>query len=191
MSPYNTHLPILEYALERHNDFVLEFGGGEFSTPLIIKKSKESVTFENNLEWYKKLKACETFDNYIIKTNSYIHSIKEMYKCCTVVDDITQYEYILSYRERFSLAFIDGDNWNERCELVDYLSDKCDVVILHDSFPEHLERCAAHLGRSFKYAYTMNVYPTQDGSELRGRPEYPPTLVLSNYYDFKDWKINV
>jgi len=174
MSPFNTHIPILEYVLEHYNEFVIECGGGLFSTPLIIKKSKKSITFENNYDWFQKLLIFKDDNHNIYHDENYLEAVKFQWKHNKP-------------ELRYSFAFIDGDNWNERCELVEYLSDKCDVIILHDSFPQHLERCVSHLGKSFKFAYSHNFYPFSN--EFIGMPEYPPTLCLSNYVDFNNWRI--
>lgn len=174
MSPFNTHLPILEYALDRHNEYVIEFGGGEFSTPLIIKKSKESTTFENNYDWFQKLSYLHSDNHRIIHDENYLEAAKHLWLY-----------NLISYR--FSLAFIDGDNWDERCSLVYYLRDKCDVIILHDSFPQHLDRCVNIFSDVFTSICNMRNFTVNSFGFLR--PDYPPTLCLSNYVDFNDWDI--
>lgn len=174
MSPYNTHLPILKYALERFNEAVLEVGAGEFSTPEIISRSKFSVTLENNREWYEKCRHLEKHHHYIHFSENLLKSV----------------EFVCDERD-LDLVFVDSNNWKERCEIVNLLSkyDSIKVVILHDSFPEHIERCINYFGSNFKYAYSMNFYPVSPDSIHYNRPEYPPTLVLSNIVSFADWSI--
>jgi len=150
MSPFETHKQILAHYLSLFNERVIEFGGGEASTPLIIEKSKASLTLENHREWYDRIKGLEKEGHEIRFTN----------------------DFFQEFDGNFDLAFVDCSDWMTRCILVRELAEKVKVILLHDSFEEHLDRC----GVKFDFAYQQNYY-------LNDSHDYPPTIAFSNYVD--------
>ena len=171
MSPFETHKPVLEYALLKQGRGVLEVGGGEASTPLIVNNSDYSLTLENNWEWYKRIVQYENvrhpilYDPYLV---DYVRGIPP--PGC--------------FPYAFSLALVDNDNWKERCKIVQLLKGVAEVILLHDSFEQHLNTCAECGFPVPDFKYRLNLFP-----ELPPRPEYPPTLILSDTIDVTIWEI--
>lgn len=175
MSPFETHKPVLEYALVKQGRHVLEVGGGEASTPLIVKSSTRSLTLENNREWYDRISQYKDEDHQI-----QYHPELLVYIIFGIRGGMSKESYT------FSLALVDNDNWKERCQIVSHLraNDIAEVILLHDSFDEHLKRCG-ECGYSIpEFKYRLNLYP-----QWPPRPEYPPTLILSDTVDVTQWEI--
>lgn len=172
MSPYETHKPVLEYALLKQGRSVLEIGAGEASTPLIVSLSKVSLTLENNWEWVSRILKYEG-DNHRILYEPDLYGYVRMQKRTEA--DLTSL---------FSLALVDNDNWKERCQIVQLLKGVAEVILLHDSFDDHLNRCTECGHKLPEFHYRLNLYP-----EWPPRPEYPPTLILSDSVDITKWEI--
>lgn len=173
MSPFETHKPVLEYALLKQGRSVLEVGGGEASTPLIVKHSQCSLTIENNLEWYNRIAGLGDDKHRIMHSPDLIQEIR-----------FTRSLYDENHYHLFSLALVDNDVWNQRCQIVQMLKGVAEVILLHDSFDEHLGRCT-ECGFSIpEFKYRLNLYP-----HLPPSGSYPPTLILSDIVDVTKWEI--
>ena len=175
MSPFETHKPVLEYALLKQGRSVLEVGGGEASTPLIVKHSASSLTLENNKEWYERISGYGDEQHKI----SYQPNLM-LY----VIFGLPGYVYGHDYT--FSLALVDNDVWKERCEIVNYMKNNhvAEVILLHDSFDEHLHRCTECGHKLPEFKYSLNLYPY-----LPPNPSQPPTLILSDSVDVTKWEV--
>lgn len=178
---YDSHLPVLDYALDRHYEFVLEVGSGLASTPRIFAKGHNVVSYENNKEWYDKVHAVLKEQHLLNERSSYIYTDK-------LFAEVRSMLWHPSAR-RFSLAFIDSDVWMDRCKFITLLKDDCDVILLHDSFDEHLGRCGHRDfdGKTWElpyFKYRLNLYPV-----LPPNPSHPPTLILSDTVDVTKWEV--
>ena len=178
---YDSHLPVLSYALDRHGEHVLEVGSGLASTPLIFKKAKRAISFENNREWFDKVEGHLRHDELMGTTKSFIYTDKIF----ASVRDFMWHES----EPYLSLAFIDSDVWTERCKLISLIEGHADIILLHDSFDEHLGRCGWQdvNGNTWPiphFKYRLNLYPV-----LPPNPSHPPTLILSNTVDVTKWEV--
>lgn len=173
MSPFETHKPVLEYALLKQGRSVLEIGGGEASTPLIVKHSLRSITVENNTDWYTRISGYGDERHPILYEKNLVNFVRFER---SLFDDNNSY--------LFSLALVDNDVWKERCEIVQLLKGVAEVILLHDSFDEHLHRCT-ECGLGIPgFEYRLNLYPS-----LPPNPGQPPTLILSDTVDVTKWEI--
>lgn len=173
MFPFETHKPVLEYALLKQKRSVLEVGCGEASTPLIIKHSTRSLTLENNLEWYNRIAGLGDDKHRIKHAPNLIEEIRW-----------TRGNYDENHYHLFSLALVDNDNWKERCQIVNLLKGVAEVILLHDSFDEHLHRCTECGHKLPDFDYRLNLYP-----EWPPRADRPPTLILSDTVDVTKWEV--
>lgn len=172
MSPFETHKPVLEYALLKQGRSVLEVGCGEASTPLIVSLSKVSLTLENNWEWVNRILKYEGDNHRILFEPDLVGYVRMQKRTEADISNL------------FSLALVDNDNWKERCQIVTLLKGIAEVILLHDSFDEHLHRCT-ECGFSIpSFAYRLNLYPS-----LPPNPNQPPTLILSDTVDVTKWEV--
>ena len=169
-SSFESHRPVLEYALNKQGRSVIEIGGGNTSTPLIINNSFKSITYENDLEWYNRISNLSCENHEVVYESDLVGKVREL----TV--GATPYA--------FSLAFIDSNVWLDRCKIVSMLIGNAEVILLHDSFPEHLHRCIEGNALIPPFVYSLNLYPL-----VPANPAYPPTLILSDVVDVTRWEI--
>lgn len=170
MSSFESHRPVLEYALNKQGRSVLEVGGGGCSTPLIINKSIKSVTYENSQDYYSQISHLGSPNHDVV------YEVDLVGKISRLVTGAVPYA--------FSLAFIDSNLWLDRCKIVSMLCGHAEVILLHDSFPEHLHRCIEGNALIPQFVYSLNLYP-----RLPPVPEYPPTLILSDVVDVTKWEV--
>lgn len=164
---YSTHQPILKYFLEKYNGKVLELGCGDFSTDLIIQSSTWSVSLEDNLEWYQKFSDKDS-EYHEIK---FVRSWKE-----SLADVIRRLGHL-------DLVFVDQANFQSRCEALTILKDSAKILLLHDSFDQHLSLCKNNIVQEYKFKKNFYVSLPPD-------PTYPPTMALSNEVDITDLEID-
>ena len=169
-SSFESHRPVLEYALNKQGRSVLEVGGGSTSTPLIISSSFKSVTYENNPDWFNRISILGCDNHDVIYEVDLVGKVREL------ISGAVPYA--------FSLAFIDNNVWIDRCRIVSMLCGHAEVILLHDSFPEHLHRCIEGNSLIPQFVYSLNLYPA-------GPPNMasPPTLILSDVVDVTKWEI--
>jgi len=110
---------------------IIEVGVGDNSTPLFVKKVSElnniySFHFENDNEWFKKIK-----NQYSTENSKFIQFNENKLKEAFDDNGISQKSY--------DLAFIDSNPWETRTFALNYLKEVTDIIIVHDSdyFPEN------------------------------------------------------
>jgi hypothetical protein len=115
-SRYATHVPVLRFLIEMMRpERILEFGAGEFSTPLLLSSGAELTSIETSIDWLAKV--CHTTSQHIV-----VH-----WPCDSVED------YLLDHRlPGFDLAFVDGPV-NSRVPCVQRLFGRSRVIVIHDS----------------------------------------------------------
>jgi len=115
--PYGTHQKALERAVRETTGPVVEFGGGQYSTPLLAevcrREGRELVTVESDAEWAKALGG--KFSHEILDERAFWRKYSG---------------------SRWGLAFVDsqvGDEWiKHRTEQVARLHGAADVIVVHD-----------------------------------------------------------
>lgn len=177
---YDSHIPVLEYALNRHRENVLEIGSGLSSTLRIFSQALAATSFENSKEWFDRVHGHLKEEHLLTPEHTYIYTDKLFASVRNLVWD----------KERtFSLAFVDSDVWMDRCKFVHLLQGNAEVILLHDSFDEHLGRCGHQdvNGNTWelpRFKYQLNLYPI-----LPPNPSHPPTLILSDTVDVTKWEV--
>lgn len=179
---YDSHIPVLNYALDRHYEFVLEVGSGLSSTPLIFKKGHNVASYENNKDWYDKVHSHLKENRLFSERNNYIYTDK-------LFASVRDMLWNSRRREHFNLAFIDSDVWMDRCRFISLIKGQADVILLHDSFDEHLTRCGWQDANGITwelpyFKYRLNLYPV-----LPPNMAQPPTLILSDTVDVTKWEV--
>lgn len=130
-SNWDSHRPLLWAALEATQGLVVEMGIGEGSTPYLSEyckeRNRELVSYENNEEWYNKMK--DRFSHNIVYVKNW---------------DFVQV--------RPSLLFIDHAPGERRRVDLYRFSDIAKVVVCHDTEPaaEHGYKMGPVLDK-FKY----------------------------------------
>lgn len=107
--PYSTHLPVLREVLTAERPKrILEFGGGDYSTPLLLEHAEELVVVETDPKWRRRL--------------------AETYPQAQVVPRRPS-------PARFDLVFIDdGENAAHREETIHFvLTRRHPLTVIHDA----------------------------------------------------------
>lgn len=164
-----THQPVLYEAIKRSRSLepILELGSGFNSTLLInaVAGDKLAVTADHDEQWLSKFRHLESSRRQFHQLNW-----EEMLRMATM-------------GQNYSVVFIDQGDWQNRYDCIKAFADISEVVILHDS--DYLEReLNASFGNHYKYFKTfmpLEPYPYMTG---------PPTTVMSNYVNVKEWNIN-
>jgi hypothetical protein len=164
---WGTHQPVLYEAVKRSHGDVLELGSGFNSTPMIHALTENTdrkvLTVDHDANWLSKFLHLQTPNHEFRVLGSY--------------EDIRQIQGV------FSVVFIDEGNWESRAESLKYFADKATYLVLHDS--DYIERqlefkFAEHFAY-FKTYMPLQPYPYETG---------PPTTLLSNIIDVRQWDIN-
>lgn len=155
---WSTHIPVIEEVLKRYPDSrFLELGTGHGSTPLIIKNTRESIHLETDISWFKEM----------IQFERENHKIE-------LFEDFSLRNWNCSYFDQnWDVCFIDNAPGESRQSNLLKLSDKCKLIICHDT--EEIISGNYNYGWDFtifKYVYTHTEYPVT-------------TTVCSNTIDFK------
>ena len=118
LDPYGSHIPTFDRIFAK-NDIktVLEFGGGDHSTPYFIEKgcTVHSIEMQSE-EWY----------NHIIERNP--TAIVEL---CLGKDDWKNL-FDGSFNDHYDLIFVDG-HLDSRPECANWAKDHTDIIVLHDT----------------------------------------------------------
>ena len=115
---YRTHLPVLNHILSTVNiKRVIEFGPGNFSTPLFVSKCERVQCIEmQSEEWYKIVKEKNgQHDNFSVTCSL---SAKGFYD--------------LHYINNVDLVFCDG-HVETRPEVINFFEDKSPIIVAHDT----------------------------------------------------------
>ena len=116
MSRYATHLPVLQFLMDNlRPDRILEFGIGEFSTPLLLSQGSELITVETDVEWLARM-----------TQRNEKHTVVHWPNDCVA-------DFLLDFRmQGFDLAFVDGPV-DSRVTCVERLFWRARVIVIHDS----------------------------------------------------------
>jgi hypothetical protein len=188
MNEFSTHQALLLSALLQTEGDILELGGGWYSTPLVnvvaSQQKRHATTVENNDYIHGILKRYQSPSHDVLLMPGFIYNevghllMKNPDGSLTgpPPDRYPHYkklghdflEALQRSRDnrRWSVAFVDHDPSYMRVPAIEYLADKTDFIIVHDS--EHVE----HHGfeptfSNFKYRYDFRLHE-------------PNTVILSN-----------
>lgn len=117
-SAYRTHLPVLNHILSTCSvKRVIEFGPGDYSTPLFVQQCEMVQCIEMQSEqWYNKVKQSNANkDNFSI--------------ICSL--SATGF-YNLEYIDRVDLVFVDGHG-ESRPEVINFFNNKSPIIVVHDT----------------------------------------------------------
>jgi len=169
---FSSHRPMLYRAIANtaHSAFI-EFGTGTGSTPLLKEyytkwREKDFISHENNLEWYMKMKDA-----------SYKHQLVDNLVVCNN-HSLFYTKHLLGVNIwKGSIVFIDCAPAELRKELICKHTNIAKLIIVHDTEPgaEYVYGLSEILSK-FKFRCDLIV----EGS--------PQTTVVSNLYDFSNWK---
>jgi len=118
---YKTHLEVIEFVLDNCDiKKVIEFGPGNYSTDLFVKRQMDLVSVEQqSFDWYKHIK--ETFPKISLFYEPNL--------------DFTFSRFKMSYNQ-FDLVFIDGHE-HSRAVLTNIATNKTKIIICHDTEPKN------------------------------------------------------
>ena len=119
-SRYATHFPVLRFLMETIRPLrIVEFGMGDFSTPLFLSSGAELISIETSKDWLARM-------THTTSRHTVIHWPSDS------VED-----YLLDHcLPGFDLAFVDGPV-DSRVPCVERLFLRSRIIIIHDS----LTRC--------------------------------------------------
>jgi hypothetical protein len=172
---FSSHRPMLYRAIMNvaHSAFI-EFGTGFGSTPLLKKtysshfSDKDYISYENNHEWFTNMKSSDYQLLPFTSEPAFYSGKHAMF-------------YVRNLLEpniwKGSILFVDCAPGELRKHLISKHSNIAKLIIVHDTEPgaEYVYGMADILG-SFKYRCDLIV----DGN--------PQTTVVSNLYEFDNWK---
>lgn len=156
--PYTTHVPILAQAVLMTKGPVLEFGAGWGSTPLLhaLCRGRRLITYETLGPWLKKFE----------RLSSEFHTLLHVAGWKEVME--------ATLPERVGVAFVDCEPGEARAPLINWLRDKCDLVVVHDTEKDW------GVGADYKYEAIFSKYKHRaDYRFLR-----PYTTVVSEVMQF-------
>lgn len=125
MNEFYTHRPYLirelNKLLKKKNVRVLEFGIGDGSSEIFYYYTKmysniKVIGFENDFNWYNKIKSKYENSNYTFE----------------YVSDWNLYLNEYNFLNCYDLIFIDQNPWDARIKTLDMLKNISSTIILHD-----------------------------------------------------------
>lgn len=120
--PVGTALPVLEKAISYFHGPTLEFGMGDFSTPLMtaLLQGIEFHSFENDPRWVKHIEEKKLH----VDPNHSLHLVDKWGR---------ESEVLRPFMERFwSVIFIDHGSPHRWLEIENF-KDRCDIMVVHDA----------------------------------------------------------
>lgn len=118
---FSTHREVLIQFLEKVNPKrVLEFGVGNFSTPLLHHYSKQGnivLSMDNNPEWLNKFRGYEHGNHRLLLFNN---------------DDLLLQKYSF-FEDNWSMIFVDAAPAWIRSPFIRLIKSKADYIIVHDT----------------------------------------------------------
>jgi hypothetical protein len=120
LNDYSTHLPTLQYVLDKIGkcDNIFEYGMGMYSTTLFSKKAEKLIAVEmQNEKWFSEMSK----QNF--KDNVNLH--------CMIGKD-PAIEYFKSLELKFDVVLVDG-HFESRWKCINEAFGKCDIIIAHDT----------------------------------------------------------
>jgi hypothetical protein len=170
---FSSHRPMLYRAIMniRHTAFC-EFGSGAGSTPLLREfyaslPAYELHTFENDHLFYDlRINECNTKILYktstLIDGNHYLTHSPDLIDCSIPED---------------ALVFIDSAPADQRSALIKKHSSEFRTIIVHDTEPGS--------DYIYKLQFVLSGFLFRCDLLVKG---YPQTTIISNQYDFREWK---
>ena len=162
---WSSHYPVLVKVLQQAKGDVLELGMGPFSTPLIHwlchDKDLRIFSFDNDPKYWEL--------NKLFATTNPFHMIT-LVNNWDDIWDITNFLNLVGHK--FSVAFIDHKPAKRRHKDILKLVNLADIIVIHDTEPEHDKF----------YGYEKRVYP-KFKYRFNYIKAYPHTTVLSNVND--------
>jgi hypothetical protein len=159
---FSTALPVLTAVIALTEGTVIEFGGGNSSTPVLGALTKalgrRFITFESDPLWMKAVRHSVPFNREVYSYDSYNVECALERMCKFIKGD------------KLGAVFIDGDApYNHRGELLKKLPEyyKCNYVVSHDYDPENDTSNFLNSLSSYTANFIYNSY-------------YPYTLVSVN-----------
>jgi hypothetical protein len=173
---FSSHRPMLYRAImnTHHNGF-FEFGTGNGSTPLLQKLYNENhhlmtndcISYESDYQWFEIMKtdrhdAIGHGDNIWTRRN---HTL------------FYEPNYLQVNVWKGALVFIDSAPGEQRKHLISKHSNIAKLIIVHDTEP----------GAEYVYGMSeiLNSFKFRCDLVVEGAPQ---TTVVSNLYDFENWK---
>ena len=174
---YETHFPVLAAAVAMTKGPVIEFGCGWFSTPMLHKMcevmGRRVYTVESDVEWAKtfgwmdpvwesivmKPKTVGSLSHHSMSTGALLEDLKRM---------IDKIDY------RWGVCFVDSQPGEERKNIIQFMADKADIVIAHDSERDY------DSGTNYEYETVTPLFKYVKEYRLMR----PYTLIMSNTIDF-------
>ncbi len=158
---YSTFQPMLLEAMARTNGDVLELGAGIFSTPLLHwlceKQKRNLLTIENDRGWFKFTRQYLTSDHH-----KFLH-VRNW-------DDADKY-----INKNWDVVLVDHSPSERRIVEIKKLANLAKYLVVHDSAPwKERDYHYSQIYPLFKYRFDFNLADH-------------PTVVLSNFYDLKDF----
>lgn len=176
---FSSHRPMLYRAImNTHHVGFFEFGTGNGSTPLLQKLYNEPyfltmndcISYESDYQWFELMKS-KSYEAVLHGNNIWSHGNHTLF-----------YEpnYMQVNIWKGSLVFIDCAPSELRKHLISKHSNIAKLIIVHDTEPGAEYVYGMHeILSSFKYRCDLVV----DGN--------PQTTVVSNLYDFNNWKTTI
>jgi hypothetical protein len=118
---HGTHKEFLQFYIQKTSGNILEFGTGHNSTGLIRNliegTNRKLVSYENNREWYNKMKE--------------IYPENKNHQYVFIEGD---WESAISVLPKFdwSIVFIDQSPWDARRLTMEHFKDTAEYVLIHD-----------------------------------------------------------
>ena len=165
---------MLERALEHFHGPTLEFGMGDFSTPLLtaLLPGVEFHSFENDPNWVERMEE----KNYHKDPLHNIHLVDKWGE---------ESEVLKPFDDRhWSVIFIDHGSHYRWLE-IERFRDKCDIMVVHDA-NAHLfggVNPMADTRKNFKYSCEVSAPSTVPAPS-------PSCVVASMTYDVSQYKWN-
>jgi hypothetical protein len=161
LQPWASHQPILIHTLNTIKEGkVLEYGMGWNSTPLMHiicgMQGRELISVDTDENWFNKFTGYENENHKIFR-------IPEQ--------ELGKWDHKL-FKEKYSIAFIDGTNNLSRQKFIDVIKDNVDYFVVHDT--EEAARNFKYPGFSYKWDFSgfRCVYHLERGG--------PASSLLSN-----------
>lgn len=122
LQPWASHQPILIHTLNTIKEGkVLEYGMGWNSTPLMHiicgMQGRELTSVDTDINWFNK------FTEYENENHKLIHITEQ---------ELGKWNHQI-FKEKYSIAFIDGTNNLSRQKFIDVIKENVDYFVIHDT----------------------------------------------------------
>jgi hypothetical protein len=151
---WNNHRPLLWFALQAtHAGLVLELGAGEGSTPLLreycSKAGRGLFTYDSNGDWARKFG----------------------------VEHVLDWDLHGLWNTHYSVALVDHAPGEHRYVAMQLLATTTDIIVIHDSEPDHKGYMLDKIWGLFKYKVNLRRLDCEGAW----------ATAVSNVCSFKNW----